>query len=457
MSEPRLVPSTDDDLGWTPRSAHAESIRAVMLRIIAAAIDAAAPAPLVTRALGRQPLIGERILMVAAGKAAVPMAAAALDVLRGRDVSGVVIAPEPTGSGAAAEPTLQPLELMHAGHPLPTRASASAARSVAALAAGARAQDVLLLLLSGGASALLALPAGNVTVNDYATTTSLLLRAGADIHQLNTVRRHIDALKGGRLAGLAQPAAVRALILSDVIGDALDAIASGPASPDASTYADAIAAIHGVGAWAGTPERVRRHLERGASGEYDDTLKPGDVAFHKVDSQIIGNNTLALHGAGEAAQAAGYTPLLIETPLTGSARDAGSAFGRRVRELAANPATSGRIALIAGGETTVQVTGDGRGGRNQELALAAAIEIEGVPNVLVASVGTDGIDGTTSVAGAAADGESVKIAAARGLDPRDYLDDNDAFGFFGSLHDLILTGPTGTNVLDVQIALIDRA
>ena len=454
MIEAHLVPSTEDDLGWTPRSAQAESMRASMLRIVGAAIDAAAPGPLVRRALAEQPIAAKRVLIVAAGKAALPMAGAALDALRRSSVAGLVVAPQPMGTAAAGEPAVQPLKLLYGGHPLPNASSAAAGARVAALAADAGPSDVVLLLLSGGASALLALPAGDLSIEDYAATTSLLLRAGADIQQLNTVRRHIDALKGGRLAALAQPAAVHALILSDVIGDELDAIASGPVSPDATTYADALAAIHSLRAWAGTPERVRRHLERGAAGEYDETLKAGDAAFDNVRTRIIGNNSLALRGAADAARAAGYTPVVIDEPVTGVARDAGQRWGERVRARTAQRSGE-RIALIAGGETIVHVKGDGRGGRNQELVLAAAVEIAGIPNVLVASIGTDGIDGTTSVAGAAADGDSVRIAADRGLDPQRYLDDNDAFGFFGSLHDLILTGSTGTNVLDVQIALID--
>jgi glycerate-2-kinase len=457
MTNVRLVPAADDDLAWTPRGEHAEALRRDLLRVVAAAIDAAAPAPLVVRALTDEPLEAERIIVTAAGKAAVPMAAAALGVLAGAELRGVVVAPEPTGSASGAPgPDMQPLELLHGGHPLPTASSAAAGRRVAELMSASQPDEVVLLLLSGGASALLALPAGDLSIEDIAATTSLLLRSGADIHQLNTVRRHLDALKGGRLAALAQPARVRALALSDVVGDALAAIASGPVSPDTTTCADAIAVLHDLGAWAGTPERVRRHLERGARGEYADTLAPGDPAFDGVDTRIIGNNSLALRGAADAAQAAGYAPIIVDAPVSGEARVAGSEFGRHVRELATSSSARPRIALLAGGETTVHVTGAGRGGRNQELTLAAALEISGIPRVLVASFGTDGIDGTTSVAGAVADGESVGRAAGRGSLARNHLEDNDSFAFFGGLHDLILTGPTGTNVLDIQVALIDR-
>lgn len=459
MSGACLVPLIDDDLAWTPRPAHAERLRADMLGIVDATIAAAAPGPLVTRALEARPLEAARIMIVAAGKAAPAMAAAAVAALRGSSVHGVVIAPAPTGTLPADDQAVHPLQTMYGDHPLPSYASKAAARQVMDLLAGTSADDIVLLLLSGGASALLALPAGDISIEDYAATTQLLLKSGADIEQINTVRRHIDALKGGRLALLAAPAPVHALILSDVIGDKLDAIASGPVTPDRTTYADAIATLHAVNAWGGTPERVRRHLEDGARQAHPGDASPDHAAFAAVDARVVGNNALALIGAADAARAAGYAPVMVDAPITGEARTAGTAFVRSIRALAsdAEHADYGRLALIGGGETTVHVTGSGRGGRNQELVLAAALALQGTPDILVGSFGTDGIDGTTSVAGAVADGDSVRLAASRGADARASLEDNDAFGFFGGLHDLILTGATGTNVLDVQIALIDRA
>lgn len=449
MTDVRLVPPIEDDLWFVPRAAWADDLRADALAIVRDAIDAAAPGPLVASALERVDIRSERVLVVAAGKAASTMARAAVGVLGESRVRGIVVAPRRSAEEIAG------LQTFEAGHPLPDGGSAAAAEAVAQLLSENTTVDDILVLLSGGASALLALPTGAVSIEDHAAVTSLLLERGADIAALNTVRKHIDGLKGGQLARRAAPARVVALVLSDVVGDALGTIASGPVSPDLSTYADAIEALRITGAWAGTPERVRRHLERGQAGEYADTPKPGDPLFAKVRAEIIGNNTLARDGAAGRARALGYEVVMLDEPITGEARDAGAAFARRA--LALREGTSLPIALIAGGETTVTVSGAGRGGRNQEFALAAAIELAGAPDVLVASFGTDGVDGPTSVAGAVTDGDSMHRAADRGLDARACLDDNDAFGFFGCLHDLLLTGPTGTNVLDVQLALVRRA
>lgn len=449
MIDVRLVPPVEDDLWFVPRPAWAERLRADAVEIVQAAIDASAPGPLVKAALETQPIRGERVIVIAAGKAASAMAAAAVAATGGGDaaVRGVVIAP------ARATSPVPGLDTFEAGHPLPDGGSVAAAHAVERLLADAAGSDEVLVLLSGGASALLALPAGDITIEDYAALTQLLLERGADIRAINTVRKHVDALKGGQLARLASPARIRALVLSDVVGDALDTIASGPVSPDATSYADAMRVLHDVDAWAGTPERVRRHLERGDAGDYMETPKPGDPLFATVAAQIIGNNALARAGAADRARALGYDVVVLDAPVTGEARDAGARFVRTALEVQARYGAQ-RVAVIAGGETTVTVRGNGRGGRNQELALAGAIELAGRSGVLVASVGTDGIDGPTSVAGAVADGESAARAAERSVDANASLDDNDAFGFFGCLHDLLLTGPTGTNVLDIQIALI---
>ncbi len=447
MSEIRLIPPVEEDLWFVPRAGWADRLRDDALMLAQAAIDAADPAPLVTGALATLPITGDRVLIIAAGKAAAPMAAAAVETLDGTAMHGVVVTPARAGGPVAG------LDALEAGHPLPDASSEAAAREVARLLGDAGPADAVLLLLSGGASALLALPAGDVTMEDYAAVTALLLAHGADIHTLNTVRKHVDALKGGHLARMAAPARVHALILSDVIGDPVDTIASGPVSPDPTTYADAMRALHDAAAWAGTPERVRRHLERGAAGEYAETPKPGDALFDGVAARVVGNNALAREGAAERARALGYEVVMIDEPIAGAARDAGGAFARRA--LALRAASPRRVALIGGGETTVEVRGAGRGGRNQEVALGAAVELAGSTNVLIGSFGTDGIDGPTSVAGAVADGDSVGRASERGLQAQACLDDNDAFGFFGCLHDLLLTGPTGTNVLDVQFALVD--
>lgn len=446
MTDVRLVPPPADDPWFVPRTAQAERLRADMLAIAAGAIAAADPAPIVARALADRPIDGRSIVVVAAGKAAPGMAAAAVAALAGHEIHGLVVSPERVST------PVERLDSYVAGHPLPDEGSFAAAAAIVRLLAHSTPDDEILLLLSGGASALVAAPAGEITPADYTTLTDLLLRSGADIDAVNVVRKHVDALKGGHLARLAAPSPVRALVLSDVVGDDPATIASGPVSPDPSTYDDAIRVLRAHDAWAGTPERVRRHLERGAAGALPETPKPRDGAFHGVDLRVLGGNALARAGAAVAARTRGYAPLVIDAPVTGEARDAGDALARRGRELAR---AGGRVALIAGGETVVHVRGGGSGGRNQEVALGAAIGIAGVANVLIGSFGTDGIDGPTSVAGAVADGDSVRRAAERGLDARACLEDNDAFGFFGGLHDLLLTGPTGTNVLDVQVVLID--
>ena len=444
MLEVRLVPPPADDPWFVPRTAHAERLRTDMLAIAAAAIDAAAPGPPVARALADRPVDGRRILVAAIGKAAPAMARAAVHALAGHEIYGLTVAPERVGGA------VEPLEPFEAGHPLPDAGSFAAARALQRELARTTADDEVLLLLSGGASALVAAPGGAVTPEDYRSLTTLLLGSGADIGAINVVRKHVDALKGGHTARLAAPSRVRALVLSDVVGDDPATIGSGPVSPDPSTFADAIDVLHSHNLWAATPERVRRHLEHGALGELPETPKPGEPVFDGVDLRVVGNNELARVGAAAAARRLGYDPVMLETPLTGEARTAGDALATRARA-----GSRPRIALIGGGETVVHVRGGGRGGRNQELVLAAAIGLAGEPGVLIGSFGTDGIDGPTSVAGAVADGDSVQRAAERGLDAHACLEDNDAFGFFGGLHDLLLTGPTGTNVLDVQVVLID--
>lgn len=450
MIDVRLVPPLGDNVTFVPRTPLAERLREHALRIVRDTIEAADPRPLVTRAIDEMHLDPDRVIVVSVGKAAVAMAAGARAALGSERLNGIVVAP--TRSGAE----IPGLHVFEAAHPLPGASSVAAAEAVVRLLEQTSDADDVLLLLSGGASSLLAYPAGDVTIQDYARVTSLLLEHGAGIHALNSVRKHIDRLKGGQLARLAAPARVHALLLSDVVDDREDTIGSGPAAPDTTTYQEAIWNLHTLECWAGTPERVRRHLERGRDGELPETPRPGDPLFDRVTTQVIGSNALARNAAADAARALGYDVVVQEQPITGEAREAGVAFVRAALQL--HDRAAGRpIALIGGGETTVTVTGDGRGGRNQELALAAALVLDGIDDVLVASVGTDGIDGPTSVAGAIADGESVRRAAARGVDARASLDDNDAFGFFGALHDLVLTGPTGTNLLDVQVALIGVA
>jgi len=409
-----------------------------------AAIAAVDPEGLVARRLRDRPLPGDGPVHVAGiGKAAAAMARGARAVLGDRIAGGVLVVPEPADAAGLA---------VHVGgHPLPDDAGVRGARAIRDLARGLRAEDRLLLLVSGGGSALATLPPEGVALEDVRATTDLLLRAGADIGSLNSVRKHVDLLKGGRLARLAAPAQVTALVLSDVVGDPLDVIASGPVSPDPTTFADALATLARFDVQDATPAAIRRHLEAAA----DESPGPGDPCFETVDIEVVGNNRLAAEAAVAEARARGYEARLGPDALTGEAREAGRELGelaRRIRER--GDALAAPACVVAGGETTVTVRGGGRGGRNQEVALGAALVLDGLEGVLVLSAGTDGIDGPTDAAGAVATGDTVARGRARGLDARRALADNDAYPFFEALGDLVVTGPTGTNVMDLQIVLV---
>jgi hydroxypyruvate reductase len=316
------------------------------------------------------------------------------------------------------------------------------------------ARDLLIVLISGGASALLPAPVEPITLSDKQQTTDLLLRAGADITELNTVRKHLSALKGGNLAALAYPATTISLVLSDVIGDRLDVIGSGPTVPDSSTFSDAFAVIQKYKLTRRIPKAVRRRLEAGAAGKAPETPKPGDPLFRNVHNVVIGSNRLSLEAAAGQAKALGYRTLILSSTMQGEAREVARVHAQILREVHLSGHPLRRPAcILSGGETTVTVTGSGKGGRNQEFALAAAIDIAGLNDALVLSAGTDGTDGPTDAAGAIATGDTVKRAAALGLDARKHLCTNDAYPFFDALCDLIRTGPTGTNVMDIHLLL----
>jgi glycerate 2-kinase len=422
------------------------ALRADARRCISAALAAVEPERLVLAALDAEPL-PERTALLAIGKAAEPMAAAALRALGRRVASALVVAPRderPAAYSASVE-TLVPTIRLRSDHPLPTAASARAAHAVLDWIDARPPGAHLLVLLSGGASALVALPAPGLDIDDLATTTDALLRAGADIEALNAVRKHLDLSKGGRLARRAAGRDVLVLAISDVVGDRLDTIGSGPFHPDATTYGDALAAVAGLDA---LPDRVRRRLEMGASGEWDETPKAGDPCFARVQHRIIGNNVTACGAALRKARALGYDATRIDAPIVGEARIA----GRRLAE-AAQATHGAKACLVGGGETTVTVRGAGRGGRNQELALAAAVAIDGTRGCVVASFGTDGIDGPTDAAGAIIDGATCARIRAAKLEPAAALEDNDSHTALEAAGDLLRTGPTGTNVGDVQIVL----
>ena len=423
--------------------------------LLAAGLAAVDPAALVERALREvelEPAEGGRLTVLAIGKAALAMATGATRALGGRIGRGIVLMPSGVAGWAP-----DGFEVHRGSHPLPDSDGVEGARAVVEAARQAGPADRLLVLLSGGGSALLTMPDGEVTLEDVRELTALLLAAGAPIDELNTVRKHLEVLKGGGLARVAMPAPVRGLVISDVIGDPLDVIASGPLSPDPTTFADAVAVLERRGLWTRVSDAVRRHLEAGRDGHVPETPKPGDPPFQGVQIEVIGSVAHAVAAAAARAHELGYRAGILGAALSGEARAVGRDLVERARAVLADARPVGApAALVAGGQTTVPVRGQGRGGRNQEVALGAALDLEGVPGVLVMSAGTDGVDGPTDAAGALATGSTVGRARSLGLDPARHLERNDAYPFFDALGDLVRTGPTGTNVMDLMIVLVAR-
>ena len=348
-----------------------------------------------------------------------------------------------------------PFHAYRGGHPTPDTGSVAAGRRALDLARAGREDESLVVLLSGGASALLAAPVEGVSLEDKRETTAWLLKAGADIHALNTVRKHLSRIKGGWLAAAAGSPSLT-LAVSDVIGDDLSVIGSGPTVADPTTYADALAVLDRFGGRGGCPASAVGWIERGARGEVPDTPKPGDPRLARAAARVIASRHDALAGARGAAEALGYSVAVRDDAVSGEARDAAQAHLALAADLARG--LSKPACILAAGETTVRVTGTGRGGRNQEFALALAPLLDGLgPAVAAASLGTDGVDGPTDAAGAIVDTTTITRAAAAGLaDPKDYLRHNDSHAFLAGVHDLVVTGPTGTNVGDLQILLVAR-
>ena len=377
------------------------------------------------------------------------MAAAARRVLGDRVRQGLIVGALP--AGASATDSL-PFPMIAGGHPTPTRESERGGRAALDIAASLQQDEALVVLLSGGASALMAVPAEGLTLEHKQATTSQLLRAGADIHALNTVRKHLSAIKGGWLAARARGACVT-FAISDVVGDDLSVIGSGPTVPDASTFRDALEILRRFGGEGAFPAPVVARVTAGAAGSIAETPKPGDKRIERSDAYVIGGRRDAMDGAVREAASRGYQVVRIEDAVVGEARAAGPSH---LRACLAAAASVGRPAcFVSSGETTVRVTGDGKGGRNQEFALACAepLAAAGVTGV-VASVGTDGIDGPTDAAGAITDNTTTHRADAAHLRLSAFLERNDAYACFSELHDLIVTGPTGTNVGDLQLLLI---
>jgi glycerate 2-kinase len=397
-----------------------------------------------------------RVLVVGAGKATARMALALEDALGNHITAGLIVVKE----GHTAP--LKIIKQVEASHPVPNEAGVEGTKRIIDLVRDADEKTLVLCLLSGGASALFVAPMNGLTLQDKQEVTSALLKAGASIGELNAVRKHLSAVKGGRFAKAACPAQVVTMVLSDVIGDRLDVIASGPTSRDSSTFNDALAVIEKYRLKDTMPARVLSFLQRGIEGLEPETVKSGDACLHKTRNVIIGGIGQALAAAKEKARQLGFAPEIITEELQGEARDA-ALFLAQTAIRATDALRPGELrCLLAGGETTVTVKGKGKGGRNQELALAFALETEGLEGVSLLSAGTDGTDGPTGAAGAIVDGNTVSRARVLGIDPVRYLDYNDSYSFFKQFDDLsgdrshVITGPTGTNVMDLQIILLER-
>jgi len=390
-----------------------------------------------------------KIHLVGAGKAGRAMGEAALAALGKRVADGVIAVPR------GAEGPSGPVRFAAAGHPVPDIFGFAASREILSLLERAGKGDLVVALMSGGGSAMLSAPAAGITVEEKAETFRLLLRTGADIASFNTVRKHLSEVKGGLLARVAHPATVWALLLSDVRDDDPSVIASGPFSPDPTTFGDAIGVLERYGVYYAVPSSVRRRLSDGAAGILPETPKPDDPAFLGTTSVLVGTNRTAMDAAAlrmARERSMGPTAIvLLPGFLHGEARECARSFCARLRAAAEALSPGHAVALVAGGETTVNVRGGGTGGRNQEFALAAAMELAGEEGTAVLAAGTDGVDGPTAAAGAYVDGTTIARAAALGLDPGAHLENNDSYPLFEALGDLVVTGPTGTNVADLAI------
>ena len=391
----------------------------------------------------------ERIFVLGAGKASASMASAVETILGARVTGGLVVTKYDHGLA------LKRVRLVESAHPVPDEAGVEAARLLGEIADQATEQDLIIMLMSGGASALTPYPVPPITLAEKQETTKLLLACGANIHEINTVRKHLSGIKGGQLARRAAPATLITLMLSDVIGDPMDVIGSGPTVPDPSTFGAAAVILRKYGLTQRVPAPVLARLKQGIAGLVDETPKPDDAAFRRAQNLIVGSNRLAVDAAAAKARQLGYRPLVLSTFVEGETRDIARMHVAIAREvLASSRPVRAPACLISGGETTVTIRGKGLGGRNQEFVLAAAIDLAGVGGVTVLSAGTDGTDGPTDAAGAIADGATVVRGHVRKLSANAMLANNDSYRFFDALGDLIRTGPTRTNVNDVRLLLI---
>ncbi|MEW5948438.1 MAG: glycerate kinase [Thermodesulfobacteriota bacterium] len=391
----------------------------------------------------------QRVFVLGAGKASVPMATACEQILKKRIDKGLVI----TKYGHSGP--LRYITVIEAGHPVPDKAGLQAAQKVLALLKGSEADDLIIFLTSGGCSALLPLPVPPITLSEKKRLTSLFLKSGATIKEINAVRKHISMTKGGNLARLAYPSTVINLILSDVVGDDLHVIGSGPFVPDSSTFQVAWDVLEKYNLKSRLPESIIKHLRAGLGERVQETPKPGKPCFRRVYNLIIGSNLVALKAAENKAKSLGFKTLLLSSQVQGEAGELAGFYAAIAKEiLQSGYPSSPPICILAGGEPTVTVKGGGLGGRNTELALSFAIKIQKLNGITFLSGGTDGTDGSTDAAGAIVSGSTYRKALKKGLKPENYLTNNDSYTLFKETGELLITGPTRTNVMDIHIMLI---
>jgi len=430
-------------------------------KIFDAGLKAADPGEAIRRAVkltGKRLLISDReydlgafdrVMVVGAGKAGASMVSSLEGILGSYITGGTIITKY--GYGLA----LNIVSVMEAGHPIPDESGVRGSECILDLLEDAGKRDFVLCVISGGGSALLPMPVSGISLHDKQKTTQALLDCGADIHEINTIRKHISGIKGGRLAEAAFPATLVTLILSDVTGDDLDVIASGPTVPDRSTFRDCMEIVNKYDLEERLPPSVIAYLKRGVEGREPETPKPGDPVFDRTLAFVTGSCALSVFSAKQKAVELGYNAIILSSCIEGETRDVAKVHAAIAKEIlkSGNPVSTPGC-VISGGETTVTIRGDGLGGRNMEFVLAAAMEIEGLGGVTLLSGGTDGTDGPTDSAGAIADGTTVQAARYRGYDAALYLRNNDSYHFFEATGDLLMTGPTMTNVMDLRIFLV---
>ncbi len=392
-----------------------------------------------------------RLMVIGFGKASYPMAKAMEDYMLDLIDAGILI----TKYGHSGKDKLKKMDIYEAGHPVPDENGLKGTEEILKLLKDTGENTLTVCLISGGGSSLLVAPYRGISIDEKQSITRLLLNAGADIYEINTVRKHISRVKGGRLAETIYPAKIISLILSDVIGDRLDVIASGPTSPDTTTYQDAVKVLRKYNVLNKTPHPIIDVLNKGVNALLPETPKADNPVFEKVENIILCSNRKAIEAAKSKAEEIGFSAEIISVQITGEAREVGKWLAEKVKKLKKKNNFKGPLCLVSGGETTVTVQGNGLGGRNMELSLSFAIEIEGIEGISFLSAGTDGTDGPTDAAGAFSDGLTASKAKASGLDPEEYLRNNDSYNFFKKIDSLFITGATGTNVMDLHIVIIE--